>query len=444
MIVDSFINGLIDDAILVPVSINYEKLVDGNFTNEQMGTPKKQESFTNAMRSIWKVINAKYGLMRIDFNEPFSLKELVKSFRERQERMTMSIPNPIPSSQRKLLTGPSTTSMYGIEVIDKHRELVDNIARHVVYDCSYATSVMSTNVLAFLLLNKYRKGVPMKVLIKTVFEIRQRIGQERDFAFEGDFNAVVDAVKTGIELLGPELIEQTTASDGEVFIKPILKVPNVIESAYYSNTFTPIVCLDSAVVTAIASIIKITNTTTNIDMESKKVTMNDVVMTAMHYCDILKYEFIFHKPCQEFSEQIEKSVSRLCNEKVLTRDGDEISINFEAAQTYLSVMAPYNLAYVAVIKCLEKLVEKIQLTEFEYIKFCLNHIQHKLNKNELSYGESLSTDTVKNCLKVLEKMGIIEVHTYNGKRMLTLNPSYNSMNGIQNAVEEVERFVILK
>lgn len=405
-----------------------------------MGTPKKKESFTNAMRSIWKVINAKYGLMRIDFNEPFSLKELVKSFRERQEQMTNSIPHPIPS-QRKLLTGPSQTSMYGIEVIDKHRELVDNIARHVVYDCSYATSVMSTNILAFLLLNKYRNGASIKELNQAVFDIRQRIGHERDFAFESDVSAVRDAVKTGLELLGPELIEQNVSNDGEVFIKPILKVPNVIETAYYSNTFTPIVSLDSAVVTAIASM---TRSTTGID-ESKKVTMNDIVMTAMHYCDILRYEFIFHKPCQEFSEQIEKSVNRLCNEKVLTRDDrDEISINFEAAKIYLSVMTPFNLAYVAVIQCLEKLIEKIQMTEFEYLKFCLNYIQRKLNKKELSYGESLSTDTVKNCLKVLEKMGIVEVNNYNGKRMLTLNPSYNSINGIQNAVEQVERFVILK
>lgn len=430
---DSFINGLIDDAILVPVSVNYEKLVDGNFTNEQMGTPKKKESFTNAMRSIWKVINAKYGLMRIDFNEPFSLKELVKSFRERQEQM--SIPHAIPS-QRKLLTGPSTTSMYGIEVIDKHRELVDNIARHVVYDCSFATSVMSTNVLAFLLLNKYRNGVSMKELTQAVYELRQRIGQERDFAFESDSGAVIDAVKMGIELLGPELIEQKADSDGGVFIKPILTVPSVIETAYYSNTFTPIVSLDAAVVTSIAAMTK--------NNDQTMIAIKDVMDAATIYCDILKYEFIFHKPCQEFSEQIEKSVSRLCSENVLKRDGDMISMNSDAAQMYLSVMAPFNQAYVAVIKCLEKIIEKIQMTELDFIKFCLNHIQHKLIKGEISYGECLSTDTIKNCLKVLEKWGIVENNTFGGKRMLTLNSSYNSISGVQSAIEKVENFVILK
>lgn len=434
MIVDSFINGLIDDAILVPVSINYEKLVDGNFTNEQMGTPKKKESFTNAMKSIWKVLNAKYGLMRIDFNEPFSLKELVKSFRERQE-LNSSVPRPIPS-QRKLLTGPSTTSMYGIEVIDKHRELVDNIARHVVYDCSFATSVMSTNVVAFLLLNKYRNGVSTSELTRTLYELRQQIGLERDFAFESDFDAVMDAVKTGAELLGHELVEQSVQNDGDVFMKPNLKVPSVIETAYYSNTFTPVVCIESAVVTSIASMMKANR--------DAKVAINDVVDTAMLYCDILRYEFIFHKPCQEFSEQIEKSVKKLCRDNVLTRNGDEISMNFELAQMYLSAMAPFNLTYVSVIKCLEKLIEQPQMRESDFIKFSLNYILQKLNKNEITYGESLSTDSIKNCLKLVEKWGVVEVDSQSGTRKLSMNSTYNSLEGIEGIVEKVERFIIVK
>lgn len=434
MIVDSFINGLIDDAILVPVSVNYEKLVDGNFTNEQMGTPKKKESFTNAMKSIWKVLNAKYGLMRIDFNEPFSLKELVKSFRERQE-LNLSVPRPIPS-QRKLLTGPSTTSMYGIEVIDKHRELVDNIARHVVYDCSFATSVMSTNAVAFLLLNKYRNGVSMRELTRTLYELRKQIGSERDFAFESDFDAIAAAVKTGTELLGSELVESAPDSDGDVFIKPILKVPSVIETAYYSNTFSPVLSIESAVVTSVASMMRTSG--------SAKVAINDIIDTTILYCDILRYEFIFHKPCQEFSEQVEKSIMRLCKVNVLTRDGDEIGINTELAQMYLSAMAPFNITYVSVIECLEKVIEQPQIRESDLVKFTLNYILRKLNNGEITYGECLSSDSVKNCLKLLEKWGVVDVDSSSGSRQLSMNSAYNTLEGIQGVIEKVERFIMFK
>lgn len=74
VIVDAYIDGTIEDALLVPVSMNYEKLVDGNFVREQLGMPKQMESFSVAIKSIWKVLNSHYGNIRIDFNQPFSLK----------------------------------------------------------------------------------------------------------------------------------------------------------------------------------------------------------------------------------------------------------------------------------------------------------------------------------------------------------------------------------
>lgn len=78
VIVDSFMDGTIEDALLVPVSVNYEKLVDGNFIREQLGQPKEMETFGNAIRGIWHVLNSNYGMMRIDFNQPFSLRVIIK------------------------------------------------------------------------------------------------------------------------------------------------------------------------------------------------------------------------------------------------------------------------------------------------------------------------------------------------------------------------------
>lgn len=74
VILETLLDGTIEDALLVPVSINYEKLVDGNFIREQLGQPKEMETFSNAMKGIWKVLNSNYGIMRVDFNQPFSLR----------------------------------------------------------------------------------------------------------------------------------------------------------------------------------------------------------------------------------------------------------------------------------------------------------------------------------------------------------------------------------
>lgn len=425
---DAFIDGLIDDAILVPVSVNYEKLVDGNFVNEQMGTPKKKESFKIAINSIWKILNSKFGLMRIDFNEPFSLKELVKAFHEREHEVARPAPN-----SRKLLTGPSRTSMYGIEVIDKHRALVDSIARHVVFDCSLATSIMSTNCVSFLLLNKYRKGTTMKQLSLTLSKLRAQIGSDRDLAFEDDSESVI---RRAVELLGSGLVQLKKQHNGESFIEPNLSLPNVIETAYYSNTFVPHICLDAVVVTSLATV-----------NEGAPMLLNDIIEAAMAYCDILRYEFIFLKPCQEFSEQVEKSISRLERFGMLSREDERVTLNFEASDMFISALAPFSLTYLTVVNCLEKLIDSSTTSESDFLKFCLRTINEKVSDGSISFGESMSTDSIKNCLKLLEKWSVVEVRLNSSVRQINLCPKYNSFDArfeIQAVAERIERFVILK
>lgn len=382
-----------------------------------------------AMSSIWKVLNSKYGQMRIDFNEPFSLKELVRSFNERQ----VEIPRPLPGA-RKLISGPSRHSVYGLEVIDKHRVLVDNIARHVVFDCSYATSVMSTNAVAFLLLNKYRQGTTRTELSHTLTELRRQIGNEQNFGFDDEAESVI---KRAVELLGSDLVQQDVLANGEIFFKPVLNVPNVIETAYYANTFVPYFALDAVVVTSAATV-----------NEGATMTMSDLLDNVMLYCDILRYEFIFYKPCQDFAVQIEKSVSRLCRLGIISRtnnvDADGISLSFDSSRTLLSAIAQFSLTYVSVAKCLEKLIEASPITESDFVKTCLAYIHDKVDRNEITYGESVSTDSIKNCLKLMEKWAVVEVHTNGSIRQISLCQDHDSVEGVQETVDRIERFVILK
>lgn len=160
-------DGTISDALLVPVSVNYERLVDGNFVREQLGQKKQPETFSSAISAIWHILHSRYGLMRIDFNEPFSIRELVKSFdkfTQNNEAMALRFGGPpllngLPleaSTGRRLQHNPSSSSLYGTDIVrEEQRSLVDSIARHVVYDCASATTVMTTNAVAFLLLTRY-------------------------------------------------------------------------------------------------------------------------------------------------------------------------------------------------------------------------------------------------------------------------------------------------
>lgn len=74
VVLDAFMDGTIEDALLVPVSMNYEKLVDGNFVREQLGQPKEMETFGATVKSIYQILNCSFGMVRVDFGQPFSLR----------------------------------------------------------------------------------------------------------------------------------------------------------------------------------------------------------------------------------------------------------------------------------------------------------------------------------------------------------------------------------
>lgn len=163
VIIDALNADTIKDALLVPVSMNYERLCDGNFVYEQLGERKKPEKFTTAVAAIWKTLNSKYGQVRIDFNEPFSLRELVNAYEKSlgesvggESPPKTKYTNNVSQSSKRLKHQPSTSSLFGTDVVDEeHRAVVDSIARHVVYDCASATACMTTNAVAFLLLTRF-------------------------------------------------------------------------------------------------------------------------------------------------------------------------------------------------------------------------------------------------------------------------------------------------
>ncbi|KAK9747487.1 Acyltransferase [Popillia japonica] len=436
VIVEAFMDGTIEDALLVPVSINYEKLVDGNFIREQLGQPKEMETFGSAIKGIWHVLNSNYGMMRIDFNQPFSLRELVKTFNTNGKSSNNAF-------NKTLKSNPSTTSLYGTDIVsEEHKSLVESISKHVIYDCAQSMAVMSTNAVTFLLLNKYRKGVIIDELVNALDELREDLlSIRRDFGFTGDS---LDVINYAVELLGPAVIRKERIN-GEEIIKPVAVLPNIIELTYYSNTLTTVYALQSIIATAVFSL----------DTSLGFINQDDLLETALDLCNIFQYEFIFIKPCQNLEATIIDCIDDLIIRKEIftvknanTVENEEYypvieyEINNKSIEYFRflrSILSPLVEAYSVSAFCMDKLVGR-SLLESELVKEVIDEIKQQLQSGSLLYDECLSVDCIKNAFKLFQKLDVLECHTEKKLRLFYLKEDQDNTDSVRTLYNRINRF----
>ncbi|XP_055679469.1 glycerol-3-phosphate acyltransferase 1, mitochondrial isoform X1 [Lutzomyia longipalpis] len=476
VVVEAFLDKTVPDVLLVPVSVNYERLVDGNFVAEQLGQRKPPETFASAISAIWKAVKSNYGLMRIDFNEPFSLKELVDAFKRNQEHHTA--PQRIEPGDRLLQQTKSSTSLYGTDIVQEdNRCLVDSIARHVVYDCASATSVMSTNAVTFLLLTQFRRGVTLSVFARALDRLRDDLTGLKDLGFTGNSE---DIIKYVLELLGEHLITLDTIN-GEMFVKPVNTVPAMLELAYYANTLMPFYVLESVVTSAMYALLPqdvLNNTATTLN-EKISLLEEDILELCHKFCDILRYEFILNKPCQDLDTLLRDTLHKMSDRDLISipkkmhteaeleakrmhrrlllnndieDDEDYVTYGYEEENVVMvdmnqrvhhvnsiAILAPIARTYLTVVDHLHRLLGNSQL-EVEFIKGALAEVRQKFDNQECEFGESVSVEMIKNCLKLLEKWSVVQVECAGGVRLLSLTHRYHSSAGIEEVYHKIQAF----
>ncbi|GLV32811.1 minotaur [Carabus blaptoides fortunei] len=459
VIVDAFMDGTIEDALLVPISMNYEKLIDGNFVREQLGEPKEMETFGLALSSIWKILNSNYGMMRIDFNQPFSLRELVKTFNTSNGK---TAPTNGLKEKTVMRSRPSTTSLYGTDVVaEEHKQLVQSISNHVLYDCAASTAIMSTNAVAFLLLNKFRKGATLSQLTTALDTLRTELSRaNKDVGFSGDS---VDVIYYAVELLGPGLV-RIENENGEETIKPVTMLPNVIELSYYSNCLMQHYVLKAILACALSMI----------DLQSGCVFEEELMVHCLELCDILQFEFILCKPCQTKESAImdtiddfvlnelilvqnttgqentrsKQMVEDLCGEDAIKQTPDyKINIKnqsvVERLQFLKDLLKPWLEPYCTSASCLRILVDNSML-ENEITKEVLKAMKDFLVGSVVTYGESVCADPIKNSLKLFQTWDILECHAEDKIRLFYLKDHYDNDKTVRTVLTRIEKFKLAK
>ncbi|CAB0011036.1 unnamed protein product, partial [Nesidiocoris tenuis] len=188
-------------------------------------------------------------------------------------------------------------------------------------DCSRSTAVMSTNALAFLLLHVHRDGATLGDLTFSLDVLRTELScSDKDVGFCGESK---DVLEYAIELLGPGLIQKERTPEGDWFIKPVTILPNVIELSYYSNAVLPHFAIESVLALTAMSLTAhpATDAEPRIDVDS-------LIEGCVDLCDILQYEFIFTKTCQNLNDAIYDTIDHFSTLQILVRQ--DVSVTSES------------------------------------------------------------------------------------------------------------------
>lgn len=202
--------------------------------------------------------------------------------------------------------------------------------------------------------------------------------------------------------MGPGLVKLEKI-EGEEIVKPITMLPNIIELSYYSNGMLQHYALRSVIALAIE------NTT---DSKNGYVTQEKIVEYSLELCDILQYEFLFCKPCQNLELTIIDAIDNFMFKELLISQNNEgmklsrrfLEDTYEEEQTYQSVeykinekhldelkflrdiLKPWLEAYSVSACNLEKLVDG-EMLEQDFVKEVLEDMKEQLRLGNISYGE---------------------------------------------------------
>ena len=183
---DSLLSGKVEDAMVCPVSTQYDKVVEvDSYVSELLGQPKPKEGLMSFL-SASNVLSLKLGRVDVRFQKPWSLREFINEHTSRFQKESQS--SDIAQGQTL------------------RRRLLQTLGYKVLADINAVSAIMPTALVGTVLLTLRGRGVGRSELVRRVDwlsdGIRRQGGQVGHFA--GKSTEVV--VYHALEVLGPELV----------------------------------------------------------------------------------------------------------------------------------------------------------------------------------------------------------------------------------------------
>jgi len=190
-VLDSILSGRVEDAIICPVSTQYDKVVETEgYVTELLGVPKKKENLADFLSGGSNVLSLRLGRVDVRFHEPWSLRGFVND----QITRLSKVPSAININWR-----------------DTHNAVVRQkvlrtLGYKVLADINDVSVVMPTALIGTVLLTLRGRGVGRAELIRRIEWLTARVRAKGGRVAHFGNAPLSDVIERGLDVLGKDLV----------------------------------------------------------------------------------------------------------------------------------------------------------------------------------------------------------------------------------------------
>lgn len=190
-ILDSLLSGRVEDAIICPVSTQYDKVVETEgYVTELLGVPKKKENLADFLSGGSSVLSLRLGRVDVRFHEPWSLRGYIND----QILRLSKIPSAININWRDTKNA----------VV--RQKLLRTLGYKVLADINDVSVVMPTALIGTVLLTLRGRGVGRAELVRRVEWLTDRVRAKGGRVAHFGNAPLSDVIERGLDVLGRDLV----------------------------------------------------------------------------------------------------------------------------------------------------------------------------------------------------------------------------------------------
>ena len=406
MLVDAWRRGARDDLQFVPISIDYERIIEAHsYERELKGADKKAEDIGGLLSST-KVLRSRYGRVQLQFGEPISLADLARQ---------RDLPQSADASHD-----------------DVYRREIERLGFQILYNVAAVGSVTATAVVSTVILGHQGRGVAQNKLLErsdAMVEFLQgaaaRLTEPLRHA-ETRVSAILEAVQKLVD-------EKTVVVDraGSSDMEPIYRAPDETRVIldYHKNAvmnyFAPAALVSRAIVKrGVASTLQ----------------YDDIHADTRFLSRLLKKEFIYRVD-RDFTTYFDETLGALAVRGVLDvlEDSTIRLRNVGSVTSLAGVLDSFLQSYWVTAKTMYDL-RTVALWDKDVITRTLERTRRAFLEGDITRPEAANRSVIETALRWLIEAGVASVEVRGKRKMLQLSPDFGP-DKLQQLIDEIHAYL---